>query len=217
MTDNIRARKATLYVSNEVMGNIEKIEVRAVEVVRKPWAQYASAVCYRYREPRQRRWRGYAQGYKPYLVVLEGWSHVDPSAPMEVLEESLGMTVSRSRYSFCSDEWIDEFDQILDAYLKANPKVRVLGDYRGVSTHDPKIAQEYKTQQKHSIAKQLRSAGVSTKDARRASCDYVIKSPNWAAGWLCEKGYNCTKVRGRHRAEALRVNGKLIEPEEFWS
>lgn len=124
--------KATLYFRGEFFGNINKVEVREVETFRAAYAQYPAAPHAVFVPKGKRTKRGVVQGYKPSLVILEGWGHVDPATFLGEPEEDkvVGLTVTKSRYSACAPEWETEFNAALSAYLEANPQVVVVADYR---------------------------------------------------------------------------------------
>jgi len=222
---NLRAKKATIYVETEgiCLGNIRKIEVSEVEVLRKSWAQYPSAVQCRYKQPRQRKWRGYTEGYRPYLVVLEGWGHPDPDSPWVTVSESSDVTVQKSRHSACSGEWGIDFDQKLAAYLEANPGVKVLGDYRhttGCNPYDQGATSEFDAQQAESVREQLVAAGVDDDVATEAALLYVSSGPYRAAAFLHnDHDVSCTTGSGyRCSVSALQLaDGVVIEPEPFFA
>ena len=128
--------KATIYTRSEMLGNIVKIEVNEVTHERKKFAQYASAVHVTFRKPRQRLMRGMTHGYRPSVLILEGWGH--PNAQSDFHNErdtEGGCVVSESRYSSCDPRWQGDFDTMIDAYI-ATSGARVVADYRGVNTYE---------------------------------------------------------------------------------
>lgn len=217
---NLKAGKATLYLQTEgiCLGNILKVEVREVEVLRKPWAQYPAAVCCRYKQPRQRTWRGYTGGYKPYLVVLDGWDHPDPQSPWETVSDSPDVAVSRARHSSCSDGWTNDFDGWLAAYLEANPAVEVLGDYRGCNTNDIEAKREWEAHQRKDVHSQLLNAGVDPSVATEAAQLYATHGQYMAASYLNSHDVTCTTGGGyRCSVSALQLsNGVVVEPKSFF-
>lgn len=218
---NIKAKKATIYVQAGMMGNIIKIQVREIEVLRKKWAQYKSAVCARFLLPRKRHWSSYNEGYHPYLIVLEGWNHPNLDSPWVNVEKKKDCTTSQARHSFCSDGWSNDFDAKIDAYLEANPKVKVLGDYRytkGLNTTNTIDQQPFENQQIDSVHQQLIKAGVDHDLALEAAVAYVKKSANMSVGLLNDCGqYNCTVIRGEKHFEAIYLDNNLIEPEDYFT
>ena len=218
---NFKAGKATLYFANELFGNVAKVEVRNVEVIRKRWAQYAGAAVATFRQPRQRKDRQYVGNYKAYLVVLEGWGHPNPDGLCgEYKETDSGALVAHSRYSSCSDGYANDFDLRLQAYLVANPEAKVLGDYRhtqGFNAHDATAAEPFLKRQRDSIETQLLDIGIPTEIAEEVAHEYVFRSPHMAAGLLCNThDVMATVTRGRHHAEALGLGETVIEPEPFF-
>jgi len=218
---NIRAKKATIYLTTEgiSLGNVHKLEVREVEVIRKPWAQYPSAVQCKYLLPRKRNWSGRTGSYKPYIVVLEGWGHPDPDSPWVTIKEDSEVSVSESKYFSCSDGWETDFDRKLTSYLEANPSVKVLGDYRhtnGCNPHDPTPAKEHADHREQSMTRQfIERAGVDPETANKAAQLYVRHgAPHTAAFLSNAHDYMCTL----HGPSALNFGyGVVIEPEPFFS
>jgi hypothetical protein len=214
---NFQAKKATLYVKNEFLGNVQRVEVREVRVSRQPWAQYKSAVICKYLLPRKRNWRKRTESYLPYLVVLEGWGHPDPASPWTNIQQGNGVTTSQGRHSSCSTAWDTDFDGELARYLEANPKAKVLGDYRhtqGCNTHDPAPAEEYLTGQIESLNEGLQGAGFPPELAHEVSTAFVRRSPQTAAGIALAADFwvDTTFKNGRY---AIEYNGQLIAPKAF--
>ena len=127
--------KVTIYTAGF---GITKIEAKECEVETEvSYAQYKNAIRYRYKEPRQRKARGGTQTSHPSLVILEGWGHLDPDDPMTAPKREGVFEVTRSRHSICSPEYGNEFGVKLEAYLEANPNVKVLHDFRNHNTISP--------------------------------------------------------------------------------
>jgi len=213
---NFKAKKTTLYYSAEFFSNVVKVEAREVEVVRKPWAQYAGAVVARYKEPRKRKSREYTGSYKAYLVVLEGWGHPDPADPCDwSTSETTGCLVGTSRYSSCSDGYEKDFDTKLDAYLAAHPEVVVLGDYRhtkGFNSYDAAASEPYLEWRRLDVARQLELAGVEPSVAAEAGRNFVNRSPQCAAGVLFNEHDVQCEVNG---LDLVLGDGTRVRPERF--
>lgn len=127
--------KVTLYFRGGF--GYTRIEAKEFECERKPFAQYKSAVSFRYKEPRKRKWRGGVQSHDPTLVVLDGWGHFSPDDPLtEATKTDTGFSVRESRFTCFSPEYDTEFTAKLAAYLEANEGVKVLEDFRGAKTHE---------------------------------------------------------------------------------
>lgn len=213
---NIKTKKAaTLYIQSK-LGNIYKVEAREVEVLRRQFDKWPSAVDCHFKAPNKKNWHRYRQGYRPYLVILDGWGHPNPPPEWIDIKEDSECSVSQTRHSSCSEQWIANFDVWLSNYLKNNPSVKVLGDYRyttGCNTHDLKAKVEYDNQQINSIGSQLRKIGVPRNLAIKIAELYFKKSPNRAAGALNEKGFSCTIARGKLYFPKIET---FIEPEKFF-
>ena len=112
-----------------------RIEAKEFECERVASAQYRSAVRFKYKEPRKRKWRGGIQDHDPTLVVLKGWGHFSPDDWLTKPERSTtGLMVRSSRFTCFSPEYDVEFKEKFAEYLEANPSVEVLEDFRGVNT-----------------------------------------------------------------------------------
>lgn len=216
---NFKAEKATLYYQG-TFGSITKLEVREVQVTRRRFAQYPSAVICSFLAPRKRKWQSYTASYQPYLVVLEGWGHFEPGSPWKNTTVGDGVITQEGRYSCCDERWGTDFDAELAAYLEANPQAKVLGDYRhttGCNTYDAKPAEEYLVYQTESLTRQLAEAGVSTEHALKAAETFVRSSPQLAAAYLSnidDDPFICG-VEFKRGKYALEYKGQLIAPEAF--
>lgn len=112
--------KVTMYFGSDFGMGIVKIEATRCDVEIKPYAQYAAGVFVEFVPKGKRKPRAFVQGYKPSLVVLEGWGHPDPESPWEpAVERGNGVSVQQSRYSACDPRWQGDFDAKLGAYLEA--------------------------------------------------------------------------------------------------
>lgn len=122
--------KCTLYYMGDMSFGYSKIEVKQAKVTRCRWAQYPGAVRLEMLKQRARRWQGFVQGYRPTLVIVDGWNHIDPPSAFHVRADGSKVT----RFSMCAPEWSPEFDTHLAAYIAASG-AKILRDYRGVDTH----------------------------------------------------------------------------------
>ena len=129
-TPALETRKVTMYVRGEFMGNYKRIECKAYAVSVGKYAQYNAAVHAYFQQPRQRLVRGFVQHFRPSLVVLDGWGHVEPPSMWGKSRTENGMTVTEARYSACDDRWDSDFSATLDAYI-ASSGANVLHDFRG--------------------------------------------------------------------------------------
>jgi hypothetical protein len=123
-------KKVTLYIRGEFMGNFHKVEATAYKVDLVPYAQYVEAVRFTYKGKRQRLLREGVQTFRPSLVVLEGWGHVDPPSmwgKTETLTD--GTIVAHGAHSGCSEGWQHDFDALLADYV-VKSGAKVLHDYR---------------------------------------------------------------------------------------
>lgn len=215
---NFKAKKATVYYKGEWGPGINRLEVREICVTRRPWAQYPSAVICNFLQPRKRKWQNLTGSYEPYIVVLEGWGHPEPGSPWTNTQVGDGVITQQSRYSCHDERWGTDFDRELAAYLEANPKVKVLGDYRntqGCNTHDAQPAEEYHRHVADSVSRQLEEAGVPAEVAKEAGETWTRNGPYSAAGVLYNEHDVICSVEFRRGREYLEIKGQSIAPEAF--
>lgn len=116
--------KCTVYVLGAFGYSRREVKEASVEV--KPYAQYTEAVHLTFKEPRQKLTRGLTQGYKPNVVILEGWGHPKPESALTPTEGG-----SITRHASFDPAYEAEFADLLTKHLFENPTVKVLADFRG--------------------------------------------------------------------------------------
>ena len=132
-TIEMKQAPVTLYYRGG-LGSIVKVEARSFGHTLRRYAQYPSAIAYRYVPKGKRAPRSGGQDYAPSLLVLEGHGHPDPDdAYLPAVKGSDGATSARGRYTSCDPRWQSDFDAKIDAYL-ASSGVKVVCDFR---KHDP--------------------------------------------------------------------------------
>ena len=119
--------KCTLY-SNGMFG-VSAIEIYLIDHGTRKYAQYGNAPYVRYRQPRQRKDRGFQASYDPWILILEGWGHIRPKTMTDPEESSTGMTVTKSLYALCDPRYATDADTMIDAYIDTT-KTKVIADYR---------------------------------------------------------------------------------------
>lgn len=212
---NFKAGKATVYFKTEFLGDVQKVEVREVAAVRKPWAQYDGAVEVTFKKPRQRKARQLLGSYRPFIVVLDGWGHPNPTDSYDWSKSSTGCTVGTSRYSSFSDGYLTDFDDLLAEYFANHPEVVVLGDYRctkGFDPHDAAASEAYLEWRRLDVARQLELAGVKPNVATEAGRNFVNYSPQRAAGVLFNEHDVPCGVSG---LDLVLGDGTRVRPERF--
>ncbi len=107
--------KATIYTTSTMIGNVIKIEAVELRMWRAPFAQYSDAVHLEWRAYRQRTFRRIVEGYRPYFLVLRGWSHPDPASFFVPSTSEVGVLLSR--YSSFDKRWRAGFNSTIEAYL----------------------------------------------------------------------------------------------------
>lgn len=113
------------------MGNIVVKHGRLIEHGRRPYAQYRSAPFVLFVEKGKRKETGTIQGYKPYIVILEGWQDIksqDFLGKKDTISVP-GLEISRSTYAAFDDRWVSDFENSVE--LK-----NIIADYRNVNTYD---------------------------------------------------------------------------------
>ena len=116
--------KATIYICGPFGYSRREVKEGSVQV--KPYAQYTDAVHLTFKEPRQRHTRSWVEGYRPNVVILEGWGHLTTASPFE----EVGPGVSQTKYASFDDHYKVDFSEKLEKYLKDNPQVKVIADFR---------------------------------------------------------------------------------------
>jgi hypothetical protein len=129
-TENkIDFEKATIYTTGELMGNVQKVEVRRGDVEVKPYAQFSDAVHVKYVPKGARRQRGFVKSFKPFVLILEGHGHPDPDSLFgEAVPSSVeGVSVAHGRHSAFGDEWTNDFRGMMGRYIaKSQGEAKVI-------------------------------------------------------------------------------------------
>lgn len=120
--------KVTVYTRSTLLGNIVKTEARLVSHGLVRYAQYENAVEVILRPKRARKNRRYCEGYNPFVLILEGWGHVDPDGIYP--EAKKDERAVRGRYGSFSAGWVNDFNGMMNEYIESG-KGRVVADYRG--------------------------------------------------------------------------------------
>lgn len=131
-TESTTAEKATLYIRGG-LGNVVKVECRRVEITRRAYAQYSSAIEYRFVPKGARRERGAVETYRSSLLVLEGHGHPDPDGIWDESsrkDEGSGVSSVRARYSGHDPRWESDFGAMIDAHIQETG-AKVVWDTRG--------------------------------------------------------------------------------------
>jgi hypothetical protein len=206
-------KKATIYFQSDLLGNIIGLKVKNLTVVRCPWAQFKSAVHAKYVPYRKRTECSYTKGYKPYLIVLEGWKHPLPGheSTWNTKKETDGVVVEQARHAPFSNRWNNEFDTFIEDYVDSNPKVKVLGDYRNVDTNEASYSKEFNRKRQEYLKTQFLDAGVDENDAEEASHVYVEQGSSSAIGSLSHKGY-CAYALSYRGPGSIGISHQNHEP-----
>jgi hypothetical protein len=131
-SDIVEGRNATFYfMPTQLMqgwaGNAQSIEVKSFRAGRVTSARDKSTRVFVEFIPRgARKTRAAVQRSSPSLVVLEGWEH--PAPPSGWVSD--GKNVFKPKWPLSAPEWRAEMDDLLSAYLREHPTVRVLADFR---------------------------------------------------------------------------------------
>lgn len=137
-TQVVKLEKATLCFQGDFGMQYHVIHCREIEVTLVEYAQYSQAVEVRYTGKGQRSRRGFVQGYKPTVVILEGHVQLDVPDMWGEKKQGAGVSVARARHSACSDGWSQDFDVALAAAVAKGAKV--VADFRGHNSYSRKAA-----------------------------------------------------------------------------
>lgn len=110
------ANTCTLYARGS-FGALVKIECRSILVEIGPWAQYSEAVKVRLVAKGKRLEKGFTEGFRPFVLVVDGWGHPDPES---FLASARPAAVS---------QYQTDFDAFIAPHLEQN-STRVLLDRR---------------------------------------------------------------------------------------
>ena len=121
--------KGTLYIG-DLFGYV-KLEATQIKYELVDYAQYRNAVQVTFLPKRKRLKRRITKGFRPRIIILEGWGHPEPPGPFQ--PENLGVAgfkSKKSRHLSCDEAWDTEFDFFLRSYLNATA-AKVAIDFRG--------------------------------------------------------------------------------------
>lgn len=125
--------RVTIYLRGEFMGNISRIDCRAVDLNSGPYAQYNNALFCTFLQKGKRKPQGLALTYKPFLVIVPTHEAIEPDSMLGPRDES---GCAMSRYSGHSDGWESDFRQALEA-----SNATVLFDAAGWNAHEKKYGE----------------------------------------------------------------------------
>ncbi len=125
-------RKATIVYGSDFGFSHHVVEVRLHAHGTRKYAQYDHAVFAQFTPKRKRNKRGITQGYRPSLVILEGWVADRVNMPSTFGEPEVlhGIVSRRSRATSCDESWDREA-----AAAVASSGAEIIADYRGFNTH----------------------------------------------------------------------------------
>ena len=117
--------KVTIYTTSKFFGSVVKHKGTLISHGRAKYAQYDAAPFVRYVPMGKRKPVGFVKGYKPYLLIVEGWNAPEPGGMFAEPEHKDGVTVKQSRYACFDDQYKQDFDALIDA-----SNVKIVADYR---------------------------------------------------------------------------------------
>ena len=141
-----QGKKITVYTTSEFMGNVIRTEGRlptdeeiigmSKEDKSLGYMQYAqySKVPFVIVKPKrkQRFFKMKSAGYKPFMIVVEGWGNPEPDslygAPKPA--DKNGTTISEGRHIGFGSGWTKDFNSQIGLFLANNPG-KILLDDRG--------------------------------------------------------------------------------------
>lgn len=128
-----KAGKSTIYFQGGY--GMVKLEVRSVEFIERPYAQYSAAYEIRFVKKGARKQVGTVVCDHPSHLIVEGWDHPEvDSAFGAAVETENGTTVAMGRYSSCDPRWLSDFDAKINPYLERTG-AKVVLDIRGHNPH----------------------------------------------------------------------------------
>lgn len=159
-------------------GNAQRLEVKWFRAgqARNPRDRFAT-IYIEFLPRRARKRRAAVQGSHPSLVILQGWNHPDPPDGWV----ANGNHWMRARWHMFAQEWRLEFDAFLEDYLRGNPAVPVLADYRAKEGSTRTEQQPSEAESGHRLWVPSRSArdGAArpSSDVTRAPRPFAAKPP----------------------------------------
>lgn len=110
-------KKVTIYTGATF--GIQKYEGTLVDCGTKKYAQYDNAPFVAYIPKGKRKTTGFIKGYKPYILIVEGFGHPAPDDMFlpPIISET-GVAVSKTRYSCFDDKYSHDFDAKIAEHLK---------------------------------------------------------------------------------------------------
>ncbi len=124
--------RVTIYRQSDMLGIIVKYEARSCDIVRRPYAQYSSAIQVRFVKKGGRTERGFVETYKPRLLVLEGWGHPEPAGLFDggKTTEFEGGSFSQAKHMAFDGGYAADFDSMIAKHI-ADTGAKVAFDARG--------------------------------------------------------------------------------------
>jgi hypothetical protein len=122
----------TVYYRASMMGSIVKQEGKLLKVGRQQYAQYPNAPYLEYVPKRKRNGLRLFQSFQPYMLVLKGHGHPDPTELFGINLGSFqpGVAVKTTSYASFSSGWVTDFEAKINPYLASQPKNIVIADFR---------------------------------------------------------------------------------------
>lgn len=118
-------QKITVYYTGEFFGSVIKKEGYLVEYGRREYAQYKNAPYVVFIPRRKRKAIRILKGYKPYILILNGWDNPEPNGMYGTETKKDGVIIKKSTYTSFDDRYKSDFDRIIDKH-----KEKFLADYR---------------------------------------------------------------------------------------
>lgn len=128
-------QKVTIYLKGQMTSAITKIEAKLVAHGTKPYAQHPEAPYVQFIPKGKRLPREVHEGYKPFVLILDGVGHPDPDGIFDPARTTTSsyptgdVTIQRSRYLSADPRWMTDFNAMINTYLENSGAV-VIGDYR---------------------------------------------------------------------------------------
>lgn len=127
--------RGTIYTSTLV--GYTKIEATEITFKVGPYAQYSDAVHLKFLPKGKRNLRLIQEGFRPRIIVLNGWRHPDPVKAGKEYKPTPGSAITFEYFNI-SKEGFEENDANFNAFIKEyieKSGAKILVDTRG---HEPK-------------------------------------------------------------------------------
>lgn len=122
--------KVTIYANSDFSTCPHAIEARLIDHGREDYAQYNGAPFVKYTPKGKRTTRMIRKGFRPFILIVEGWNHPSPPDMFAQSTTQNGMTCKSSKYLSHDARYIEDFNTWYTEHMQA---AQVIADYREVT------------------------------------------------------------------------------------